>query len=382
MDYAKLNLKDNPFTATPVTGRPIWCGMQQLKTELTRRLEISLKTSPSSIVLNWGHYGSGKTHAARYFTSEQTLQELRKAAGLEEPPLAFYIGFPRVDKGSTFNLTSSIIGKFGVTDFASKLEQAKTTLDEASAGLFARLLQEYCDDSELQKIFHKLVEGNPDDQDKIGRVLFGNSSAADLRELQIARKPDSIADLCRIVTTGFNLFTYRTNEIPPIHPAIHLWIDEFEDIASLPGKEQDALAAYLRNLIDWCPKYLTIFLNFTLTPVQGVQDLGLYLGEAVTSRIRQKIEFAEPDKSQVKSYVREMLNAPNIRDTAIQSGEEFLPFDLTAVDLMIDSITPRTPRRINEVFSFYLDLAAGMNGTNRISETMVRQFGAEIGLTI
>lgn len=381
MDYAKLNLKDNPFTATPVTGRPIWCGMQQLKAELTRRLEISLKTSPSSIVLNWGHYGSGKTHAARYFTSEQTLQEMQTAAKLETPPLAFYIGFPRVDKGSAFNLTSSIIGKFGITDFASKLEQIKTTLDKASAGLFARLLQEYCDDSELQKIFHKLVEGNPEDQDKIGRVLFGNSSAADLRDLQIARKPDSIADLCRIVTTAFNLFTYRTQEIPPMHPAIHLWIDEFEDIASLAGKEQDALAAYLRNLIDWCPKYLTIFLNFTLTPVQGVQDLGLYLGEAVTSRIRQKIEFAEPDKSQVKSYVREMLNAPNIRNTAAQPGEEFLPFDLPAVDLMIDTITPRTPRRINEVFSFYLDLAAGTNGTNRVSETMVRKFATEIGLT-
>src|SRR5882672_8003226 len=185
MDYAKLNLKDNPFTATPATGRPIWCGMPQLKSELERRLEISLKTSPSSIVLNWGHYGSGKTHAARYFTSEQTLQEISASAGLAEPPLAFYIGFPRVDKGAVFNLTSSIIGKFGITDFASKLEQVKTTLDASSAGLFARLLQEYCDDSELQKIFHKLVQGIPADQDKIGRVLFGNSSAADLRELQI-----------------------------------------------------------------------------------------------------------------------------------------------------------------------------------------------------
>jgi hypothetical protein len=380
MDYAKLNLKDNPFTSTPATGRPIWCGMQQLKADLGRRIEISLKTSPSSIVLNWGHYGSGKTHAARYFTSEATLQEITTAAGIEEPPLAFYIGFPRVDKGATFNLTSSIIGKFGITDFASKLEQIKTKLDASSVGLFAKLLQEYCDDSELQKIFHKLVEGNPEDQDKIGRVLFGNSNAADLRELQIARKPDSIADLCRIVTTAFNLFTYRTSQILPTHSAIHLWIDEFEDIASLAGKEQDALAAYLRNLIDWCPRYLTIFLNFTLTPVQGVQDLGLYLGEAVTSRIRQKIEFSEPDKAQVKAYVREMLNAPNLRNSAIQAGSEFSPFDLAAVDLIIDTITPRTPRRINEVFSFYLDMAAGTTGTDRVSDTMVRQFAAEIGL--
>jgi hypothetical protein len=380
MDYNKLNLKDNPFTSTPVTSRPIWCGMQQLKADLERRLEISLKTSPSSIVLNWGHYGSGKTHAARYFTSEITLREVADAAGLHEPPLAFYIGFPRVDKGATFNLTSSIIGKFGITELASKLAQVKSTLDNSNAGLFAKLLQDYCDDSELQKIFHKIVQGIPQEQDKIGRVVFGNSSAADLRELQIARKPDSIADLCRIVATTFNMFTYRSECIPPMHPAVHLWIDEFEDIASLSGKEQDALAAYLRNLIDWCPRYLTIFLNFTLTPVQGVQDLGLYLGEAVTSRIRQKIEFSEADKLQVKAYVREMLGSPHLRNVGIQPDDEFAPFELSAVDLIIDAITPRTPRRISEVFSFYIDLAAGMNEVRRISDAMVRNF-ASLSLT-
>src|SRR5262249_747846 len=143
---------------------------------------------------------------------------------------------------------------------------------------------------------------------------------ADLRELQIARTPDSVADLCRIVTTAFNLFTFRTPKITPLNPAIHLWIDEFEDIASLAAKEQDALAAYLRNLIDWCPQYLTIFLNFTLTPVQSLQDLGSYLGEAVTSRIRQQIEFPEPEKAEVKSYIREMLNVPNIRKQAVRDG--------------------------------------------------------------
>jgi hypothetical protein len=382
MDYAQLNLKDNPFAATPATGRPIWCGMQQLKSDLERRIEISLKTSPSSIVLNWGHYGSGKTHAAKYFTSDQTLQELSASAGSATPPLAFYIGFPRVDRGAVFNLTSSIIGKFGVTDFASKLEQAKTALDASGAGLFANLLQEYCDDSELQKIFHKLIEGEPEDQDKIGRVLFGNTSAGDLRDLQIARKPDSVADLCRIVTTAFNLFTYRSNQVAPLHPAIHLWIDEFEDISSLSGKEQDALAAYLRNLMDWCPRHLAIFLNFTLTPVQGLQDLGLYLGEAVQSRIRHKIEFAEPDKPVIKAYVREMLNAPGLRPQPTQPNDHFGPFEADAIEAVLEAVTPRTPRRVNEALSFFLDLAAGTPKTTRISIEMIRQFAPEIGLTL
>jgi AcrR family transcriptional regulator len=382
MNYAQLNLSDNPFTATPVTGRPIWCGMQKLKADLERRVTISLKTSPSSIVLNWGHYGSGKTHAAKYFTSETTLRAIAESAGIAGSPLAFYVGFPRVDRGAAYNLTSSIIGKFGVTDFASKLQESKDLIDAAGVGKFANLLQEYCDDSELQKIFHKLVEGNPEDQDKIGRILFGNSSPSDLRDLQISRKPDSVADLCRLVTTAFNLFTFRTSQIPPLFPAIHLWIDEFEDIASLSAKEQDALAAYLRNLIDWCPRYMTIFLNFTLTPVQGLQDLGLYLGDAVTSRIRQRIEFAEPEKLEVKAYIREMLNAPSLRPHPIVDGDDFAPFDAAAVDLIVENVSPRTPRRVNDVFSSYLDLAAGLENTTQINEAMVRQSADDLGLNL
>ena len=381
MDYKKLNLNDNPFASTPTTGRPIWCGMAKLKSELERRLEISLRTSPTSLVLNWGHYGSGKTHAAKYFTSEESLGQIAAACGVTEPPLAFYVSFPRVDRGAVFNLTSSIIGKFGVTDFASKLQQAKASLDSSSPGLFANLLQEYCEDSELQKIFHKLVEGNPDNQDRIGRVLFGNSSAADLRDLQIARKPDSVSDLCRIVTTAFNLFTFRSQDVSALYPAIHLWIDEFEDISSLSGKEQDALAAYLRNLVDLCPKYLTIFLNFTLTPVQQLQDLSLYLGDAVMSRIRQRVEFAEPEKPEVKAYVGEMLNSLGIRVQPAAAGDEFQPFDVAAVDAIVEAVSPRTPRRLNEVFSFYLDLVAGTNNVQRISDAMVAQYAGDIGLS-
>jgi len=357
--------------------------MPELKAELEKRLTIALKTSPSSLIINWGHYGSGKTHAAKYFTSDETVAQLTRSSGAGgAPPLPFYISFPRVDRGAVFNLTSSIIGKFGVPDFASKLAQVKTTLDVASPDLFINLLQEYCQDSELQKIFHKLVTQNPEESDKLGRVLFGNGSAADLRDLQISRKPDSVSDLCRIITTAFNLFSYRSPRVQPLHTAIYLWIDEFEDIASLPGKEQDALAAYLRNLMDWSPKYLTIFINFTLTPVQQLQDLGLYLGDAVMSRIRHRIEFTEPDKPGVETYVREMLNSPGFRVTAPLQGQEVQPFENAAMALLLNGIDPRTPRRINEVFAFYLDVAAGSADVTTVTAALVREHASEIGITL
>lgn len=383
MNYEKLNLRDNPFSSTPDTGRPVWCGMPQVKAELEKRLLIALKTSPSALTINWGHYGSGKTHAARYFTSGETIKQLGEAAGTQDYlPLALYISFPRVDKGAAFHLTSSIIGKFGIEDFASKIKSVKATLDNSEQGLFESLLSEYCQDSELQKLFSALVLAEPATYDKLGRVLFGNGSAADLRDLQISRKPDSVSDLCRIVTTAFNLFTYRRGALKPLHAAVYLWIDEFEDIASLSGKEQDALASYLRNLMDWSPRYLSVFLNFTLTPVQQLQDLGLYLGDAVMSRIRHRIEFREPERPGIETYIREMLNAPGVRVTAPPVGQEFQPVAPPALNLLLDMIDPRTPRRINEVFSFYLDLVAGTEGATAVTEAIVREHASEIGVTV
>lgn len=358
--------------------------MTQLKEQLERRISISLKTSPSAIILNWGHYGSGKTHAAKYFTHPETLAALTALAGLHTSPLplAFYVGFPRVDKGAAFNLTSSIIGQLGVAAFAQKLQEAKAKLDAVDTQLFFKLLWDYCNDTELQKILCKLAQTESADHDKIGRVLFGNSSTADLRDLQIARKPDSVADISRILATALNLFTYRSSDVSPLHPTIHIWIDEFEDIASLSGKEQDALAAYIRNLIDLCPRHVNIFMNFTLTPVQGIQDLGLFLGEAVTSRIRQRLEFAEPTKPEMKVYIREMLNATGVRQQESRTGDLFAPFEEEAIDFILDTVSPRTPRRVNEILSFYLDMAAGTANMDRISESTIREYAVDVGLNI
>src|SRR5579863_702768 len=126
MNYEKLNLRDNPFSSTPTTERPVWCGMPALKAELEKRLLIALKTSPSSLIVNWGHYGSGKTHAARYFTSRETIGQISQTAGVQDrPPLALLISFPRVERGAAFHLTSSIIGKFGIAEFATKIRSVK-----------------------------------------------------------------------------------------------------------------------------------------------------------------------------------------------------------------------------------------------------------------
>ena len=70
MNFEKLfKLKSNPFRMTPAVNSDeiIWAGFPQMKEKFENRIKRSIKMPNSGLILNWGEYGSGKTHAARYF---------------------------------------------------------------------------------------------------------------------------------------------------------------------------------------------------------------------------------------------------------------------------------------------------------------------------
>ena len=67
--FEKFNLKENPFRTVPALGNDVvWAGFSAIKKKFEKRIKKSIRIQNSSIVLNWGEYGSGKTHAARYFS--------------------------------------------------------------------------------------------------------------------------------------------------------------------------------------------------------------------------------------------------------------------------------------------------------------------------
>lgn len=377
----KFALKDNPFSATPIFDEIIWAGMNKLKKEIERRIELSIKTSPSALILNFGDYGSGKTHAARYFTSKLVLKELTKRLGISQP-LALHLNLPRVASGCPNELTISILSKIGLAKLKSDLGKVKTSLETKKTGSFNNVLNNICGDSELEKILEVFLSSEDDDLDKIGRVLFGSASYSDLKNLKLTKKLESGSDFCRLMSTIFNLLTYKSEGITPVYPSINIWIDEFEDIKSLSGKEQEGLTAYLRNLIDWSPTYLVLFINFTLSPINDIQDLTVFLGEALSSRIRVKIEFTEPTPEEAKIYVNELLNHRKWRiEEPILKSNKFFPFNEKTVDFLLSSISPRTIRRINEIFSLVIELALLDKYVEEIDDAFIKKNQIELGLS-
>ena len=99
LTFDRFKLKDNPFRVVPAINSHelIWAGFNEIKQKLETRILRSLQIPNSAIVLNWGDYGSGKTHAARYFCKDSVMEELAQRAGCNKP-LSMMINFPRGKK--------------------------------------------------------------------------------------------------------------------------------------------------------------------------------------------------------------------------------------------------------------------------------------------
>lgn len=76
--FDKFELRDNPFRMMPASepNKLIWAGFSDIKGDFERRIQRSIGVSSSSLVLNMGEYGSGKTHAAMYFSKPDVLKAL------------------------------------------------------------------------------------------------------------------------------------------------------------------------------------------------------------------------------------------------------------------------------------------------------------------
>lgn len=68
-------LKLNPFRTTPASNPEeiIWAGFNDVRQKMEKRIKRAIRIPNSSLVLNWGEYGSGKTHAAKFFQKRKFL---------------------------------------------------------------------------------------------------------------------------------------------------------------------------------------------------------------------------------------------------------------------------------------------------------------------
>lgn len=346
--FDKLNLKGNPFRITPSTNvnEIIWAGFPELKKQIETRIKYSINIPNSSLVLNWGEYGSGKTHALRYFSTQQVLKDI---AAENTIPYSIDLRFPK-SKEPVKELFTQIVDKLDIVRLRRDVEEKHLNIQD--------ILMSVTDNTFMHKVFyamfdqtHNLFTTDPEGLE-FKSFLYGTEDYKKYQAKGIIRKLSTDYDYIEFISILFSILTYDKR----VHSCIILWIDEFEDISLLNNANISNVNNFVRTLIDKCPNNLLMFLNLTLSAMISVADLGEFLHEAVKSRIIDRIEFPIPNTSELKTYLQELLNNPAYRITT--TDNLYAPFSSEVIDAVIQKLGNASLRKYNETFSRLIEIAA------------------------
>ncbi len=361
---ANYKLKTNPFRMTPATNPDelVWAGFGEIKSKFENRIRRSARIPNTTLVLNWGEYGSGKTHAARFFNKKNELSRISKELGTSIP-YSMIVPLPK-GKEPIFSIYISVIDELNIEEirekFADYTEQVQKFIKELGSNIHIQ--------SVLSAIFNPEVT----DIQLLKKYLYGNASTTDFKTLNgygILRALKEDTDYTKLLAGFFSCLTLNKNK----YSCIIIWIDEFEDIAVLNNTNIDKTNNFLREILDNTPNNLLIFLNLTQSALFSVEDLGQYVYESVRSRIKERISFDLPSKEDFKQYLAELLSAYRV-------GEEtniYFPYSEDVVDNIIKELGDVSLRQFNETLSLLLELA-DMDDKHPIDNGVYEEYKDEI----
>jgi len=335
----KFKLRTNPFRNTPAVSADeiIWAGFPELKEKIEQRIKRSIRIPNSTLVLNWGEYGSGKTHAARFFNK---TSELQRIAADKKTPYSIVIPLPK-GKDPVQDVYIAVLDQLDIDELREKF----------SGSTLSQVIESITPNLQIQGIL-KAIFDKEADSSFLKKYLYGNTSKADLKQLEkynIQRSLKGDTDYTNLLA---GLFTCLTID-KAVYSSVILWIDEFESIAVLSSSNIDKTNIFLREIMDNTPNNLLIFLNLTQSALLGVSDLADYIYDSVRSRVRDRIEFEIPSRTTFKVYLKDILQAYRTNT----DSNPYFPFQETIVDDIIEELSNVSLRTYNDTFSLLLDLA-------------------------
>jgi len=357
MNYETLGLEENPFRLTPPLDPKeiVWAGMSEVKEKLEKRIKLSMRTRPSRIVINWGSYGSGKTHASIYFSKTNRLDDISTELNVQKAK-SIKITLPRTSNDIVQEFLRSFLGQYSLEEIYQDFQEVRNGIDDNE---LKKIIKTYSNDATIEKLFNKLVFemeetkalfDNGLDTDVFSAMknyIFGDSTKATLKILDMPLGLKNDEQIANFLGTIINCITY--NKI--YYSSFIIWLDEFEDIDTIKKSLADRFTTFLRQFIDKTPNNLMIFLNFTQKAFMDIEDLSIYLGEALSSRAKVKIDFENPTINEAVEYVKELSNMYIIEN-------KNLPFENNElIKYILEHIGNITTRKINETFSIVLEMA-------------------------
>lgn len=349
MELSDLKLKENPFRTGPSINPKdlIWAGFPELKKKIEDRLIFSMKTSPSRIVLNWGRYGSGKTHAANFYTKTDRIKVLSEEKSAQTSK-NIKINLPRTSKDPVQSFFRSFLGQISLSDIKADFDLVKAALFEEES--IEAIIEVNSNDTIISDLFKLIISDEDGGQfQAIEAYLFGDATKGTLVKLGLPFGLKDDEQIVNFISTYINCITFEKR----VFSSFILWLDEFEDIDTLNKQSQDRVTTFLRQLFDKTPNNFLLFLNFTPKTFFNIEDLSIILGEALSTRAKIRINFEVPSVEEAIQYVEELIS-PQLDKTTDKYG----PFENEeTLKYVLENIGNLSIRKINEVFSLIIELA-------------------------
>lgn len=338
-ELRKYNLKKNPFEdLTPTLDDEItWAGLPHQKEDITKVYKNAFVGQGKRIILNWGPYGGGKTHAAYYFGNKNRNEDIDKSRCIH-----LYVRLPREEspiKSFVSNVSEYILFGEDFTDIVSNFKVGGNQEIEEN------LYKIFPSNASIVKSVLILVQHNNRDL----WMMYLNSTMKSIlvTKLRLTKTlktdEDSITFLCILL----QILTLNEDK------RIFLWVDEMENMIFYPAKKLKSFSDMIRDITDTVNKRMITFFNFSLSDTSE-DTVKLLLGEALWLRISSpKIRFKDLTYEDAMIYCKELINQSKIE---LNNDK---PFSDDLMNLVIKNIpqSELIPRELNRRFDAIITYA-------------------------
>lgn len=372
-DYEQFNLKQNPFSYSPVPedNPQVYTGQDQVKSALANVIGTAISTGKSNHLVVTGKYGNGKSHSLKY------------AKGIVQSQSDSIVGYVAQPGDSFLDIYHEFMYDLGYEFFRN-----------LSHEYLARVVNEQDIDVDYN------IENGDDMQEAIdnGDILLSDVIPVATRELKnISKFTDFSRALVHLVYDDTSLYAwqwlsgeglrYEQRKKMEIHTDIDddnkavkaftslkklfqhldygilcLLIDEFESIARLKPKRKQSVLNSLRHVMDMNPQGVSLVI--ACAPEVWQDIMSEY--HAFSERIGREVGLRPLDQEKTHQLIDEYLERH-----AIDGNDTTNPFTDNAVDTIVQRSQGNIRRTIS-LCSRALDAAID-EGNEHVGEETVNQ---------
>jgi type II secretory pathway predicted ATPase ExeA len=371
-DYSQYDLNANPFPYSPVPAEDpeIYCGQQHVSDKISSTVSSMLSTGKSKHLVVTGKYGKGKSHTLKYTRSLLRGRDDVVVGYVAQPGEGFLdiyhefvydLGFNRLQE-LAYEFLASVArdvtdtNPIGASGMESLINEGDVLLSEIVPEAIRRLsdVTKFADFA--RAIIHMVYEDT-------NLYAWQWLTAEGIRYEQ--RKEMEIHSALDDDTMGVRAFTALKNMLLELgYTGIFVFVDEFESIARLSPKDEQATLNSIRHLMDQNSSGLCML--FGCAPEVWQDVMSEY--HAFSERIGEEVALKPLTSENLYELVRDYLDQERV-SSADNEGIE--PFSEEALDLILQT-SQGNIRQVLSMCSRILDDAAESK-ENKITAAWVEE---------